>query len=156
MKKYIGVKVIEAKPMMRIGGVMYEMGDPIPRSGNREEGYFVKYDDGYTSFSPKNVFEKAYTDYHGTDNKVSQQDVDEMIISLKTHILDAKTMCVVATLKNGFTIVESSGCVDPQNFSVKIGEEICVGKIKDKVWFLMGFLLQCGAFGFIQEKGELK
>ncbi|MDL2186729.1 hypothetical protein P5706_21295 [Pseudomonas sp. ChxA] len=33
-------------------------GWPFPKDG--EEGYKVQYEDGYTSWSPKDVFEKAY------------------------------------------------------------------------------------------------
>lgn len=44
MKNYIGVKIIKAKPKKK----------------NGEDGYEVMYPDGYVSWSPKNVFEKAY------------------------------------------------------------------------------------------------
>jgi hypothetical protein len=47
------------------------------------------------------------------------------------------------TLINGFEITEASACVDPVNYDEKIGEEICLSKIKDKIWFLLGFLMQC-------------
>lgn len=61
MKKYIGTKIIEAVPAIRKGGKVYEEGQPIPRSMDpTEEGYKVRYPDGYESWSPKNVFEEAY------------------------------------------------------------------------------------------------
>nr|WP_325301903.1 DUF2829 domain-containing protein [uncultured Dysosmobacter sp.] len=64
MKRYIGTKIIEAVPAVRLGGTggeVYEEGQPIPRSmGLREQGYKVRYPDGYESWSPKNVFEEAY------------------------------------------------------------------------------------------------
>nr|DAZ57582.1 MAG TPA: Protein of unknown function (DUF2829) [Caudoviricetes sp.] len=61
MKKYIGTKLIEAAPAIRKGGKVYEKTQPIPRSMEREEdGYKVRYPDGYESFSPKQVFEEAY------------------------------------------------------------------------------------------------
>lgn len=62
MKKYIGTKSVEAVPM--------ELGEYINKSGRNpykdgarkddEQGYLVKYEDGYESWSPKDVFEKAY------------------------------------------------------------------------------------------------
>lgn len=64
MKKYIGTKEVEAMPMT--------LGEYINKSGrnpyandekmhwNNEEGYLVKYKDGYESWSPKEVFEEAY------------------------------------------------------------------------------------------------
>ena len=52
-----------------------------------------------------------------------------------------------AVLKNGFEIVESSSCVSPENYDEAMGREICMEKIKDKVWMLLGFLLQTAANG---------
>ena len=61
MQKYIGTKIIEAVPAIRKGGKTYEEGWPIPKSMDpTEEGYKVRYPDGYESWSPKDVFEEAY------------------------------------------------------------------------------------------------
>lgn len=61
MKKYIGTKIIEAVPAIRKGGKVYEDGKPIPKSMDpTEDGYKVRYPDGYESWSPKGVFEEAY------------------------------------------------------------------------------------------------
>ena len=46
MKKYIGIKQIEAEPMEKDG----------------KEGYRVQYPDGYVSWSPKEAFEEAYSE----------------------------------------------------------------------------------------------
>ena len=61
MEVYIGTKIIEAAPAIRKGGKVYDLTWPIPRSMEPEEqGYRVRYPDGYESFSPKAVFEAAY------------------------------------------------------------------------------------------------
>ena len=61
MDKYIGTKIIEAVPAIRKGGKVYEEGWPIPKSMDpTEDGYKVRYPDGYESWSPKGVFEEAY------------------------------------------------------------------------------------------------
>lgn len=44
MKNYIGVKVVKAEPREKDGKL----------------GYKVMYENGYVSWSPKDVFEKAY------------------------------------------------------------------------------------------------
>ena len=65
MKKYIGTKMIQAKPMNR-GEYNKYRGWEIPSNENpTDEGYLVKYEDGYESWSPKGVFEKAYREYAG-------------------------------------------------------------------------------------------
>lgn len=63
MKKYIGVKQISAKPMTM--GEAYENGllqknRTITENEKTLDGYYVEYDNGYVSWSPKDVFEKAY------------------------------------------------------------------------------------------------
>ncbi|MBQ2045541.1 MAG: DUF2829 domain-containing protein [Bacteroidaceae bacterium] len=65
MKQYIGTKVIEARPMNR-GEYNEYRGWPIPANENpADEGYLVKYPDGYESWSPKAVFEEAYRETDG-------------------------------------------------------------------------------------------
>ena len=61
MKKYIGTKIIEAVPAIRKGCRVYEKDRAIHMiMVPDEEGYKVRYPDGYESFSPKDVFEAAY------------------------------------------------------------------------------------------------
>lgn len=58
--RYIGVKVINARPMTR-GDYNNYRGWEIPKDENpADEGYLVIYPDGYESWSPKKVFEEAY------------------------------------------------------------------------------------------------
>lgn len=65
MKQYIGTKMIQAKPMNR-GEYNKYRGWEIPSNENpTDEGYLVKYEDGYESWSPKEVFEKAYRESYG-------------------------------------------------------------------------------------------
>lgn len=61
MEKFIGIKRIEAEPMTR--GAYNELrGWIMPKDENpADEGYIVKYSDGYVSWSPKQAFEEAYS-----------------------------------------------------------------------------------------------
>lgn len=64
-KKYIGTKVIQALPMNRKEYNTYR-GWTIPEDENPEdEGYLVKYSDGYISWSPKAQFEHSYKAFDG-------------------------------------------------------------------------------------------
>lgn len=66
MKKYVGTKMLEAKPMNR-GEYNRYRGWPIPQDENpADEGYLIKYHDGYESWSPKEVFEESYSEYDET------------------------------------------------------------------------------------------
>jgi len=60
MRQYIGTKLIEAEPMNR-GDYNRYRGWQIPQNENpTDEGWLVKYPDGYVSWSPAAVFEEAY------------------------------------------------------------------------------------------------
>ena len=66
MKKYIGVKEIEAQQLTKAGfkaitGKKHE----ITSEDNETEGYFIVYPDGYESWSPQDVFEAAYRETTG-------------------------------------------------------------------------------------------
>jgi hypothetical protein len=59
MKKYLGVKLIEAEPQKKNINIDRSVGDN-PEKFELQDGYKVVYEDGYESWSPKEVFEKAY------------------------------------------------------------------------------------------------
>ena len=152
MKKYIGCKLIEAEPMTR-GDYNKYRGRNITEDENPEEkGYLVRYPDGYLSWSPGTIFDKAYLEVD--DNKelpsgvsIGPKMVDEFISYTETSKLDDRTTLVRCVLRNGFVIVESSSCVDPKNYSVEIGYECCMEKIRSKIWELLGFMLQTAWHG---------
>ena len=137
MVRYIGTKLIEAIPAQKDG----------------EDGYKVVYPDGYISWSPTDVFERAYlplsiNTHLNTDKpSIGQEMVDDFIAHTEVQTLGDKTTVVRAVLRNGFEIVESSSCVSKENYSVDLGTQICMKKIKDKIWFLLGFLLQTAVHG---------
>ena len=152
MRKYIGCKLIKAEPMNR-GDYNEYRSWTIPANENpADEGYLLRYPDGYESWSPKYVFDSAYLTVD--DNKslpsgvsIGQKMVDEFISFTETKTMGNRTTVVRCVLRNGFEIVESSSCVDPKNYSEDMGHEICMGKIKDKIWELLGFLLQTAWHG---------
>jgi len=140
MDNYIGVKLIKAEPSTKDG----------------KAGYKVVYPDGYESWSPRDVFESGVLSAYlkvtpnpklKTNCSISQQMVDDFIKETEVITMGVKNTVVRAVLVNGFEIVESSACVDPANYDEQIGKEICLEKIKDKIWFLLGFLLQTGVGG---------
>lgn len=60
MKKYLGVKQIEAEPL-NLGDYNKFRGWKIPSNEDpKKEGYKIVYPDGHISWSPKEVFDKAY------------------------------------------------------------------------------------------------
>lgn len=153
MRLYIGTKLIEAEPANRVDGKIQPVDWPVPNDATVEKGYKVRYPDGYESWSPKAVFERDYlpisiNENLGTNNpSIGQQMVDDFISEVGVTTMGQKTTVVRAILRNGFEIVESSSCVSSENYSEELGAQLCMEKIKDKVWELLGFLLQTAGNG---------
>jgi len=126
MKKYIGVKLIEAEPENR--------GD--------EPGYRVKYSDNYESWSPKHQFERAYFCLaDGESNVITQEDVDAFVSVKCSHKLGDQTTVTLSSTLSKFDYVTSSACVDPDNYNQELGEQYAFNKARAKVWEHLGFVL---------------
>lgn len=69
------------------------------------------------------------------NRKIVQTEIKSIQLVGKMHTL------VAVRLENGFTIIETSTCVDPANYNEEIGVEVCLKKIHDKIWMLEGYLL---------------
>lgn len=140
---YLGVKLIKARKAWRINGsaIVYDMNRMVQHDDVVDEGYEVEYPDGYKSFSPKDVFEKAY--YQILDpTKISEGDVLGFMKQGYSLRLGEKTTAVLDTTITGFDTIGTSACVNPNNYDHAIGEGIARRDIKDKIWGHLGFVLQ--------------
>jgi hypothetical protein len=152
MKTFIGVGLVNAKPMTR-GEYNVLRGWELPEDEvGADEGYLVQRKDRTVTWTPKDVFDYGNYPIAGKNNTICQADVDNFIDSANANTIQVggedKTTFVTVVLKNGFVMHETSSCVDPKNYDEQVGSDICMAKIKDKIWFLLGFLLQSGVSGF--------
>lgn len=99
MKKYIGTKEIKAEPMNLGEFVKITGRNPYANASDMhaddEEGYIVEYEDGYRSWSPKDVFEKAY--------KVADTFIDRLHIErdeLSLRYMRAQGFCFSRKFKD--------------------------------------------------------
>lgn len=148
----IGIKMIEYFPLTKAEYNAYRGWDMPEGEDPNEEGYCVEYLDsdksnhpnhkGYISWSPKNVFDKAYLPI-ATAHTITKEDVEKFIGEKPKVIkLDEKTALSSAETRTGFVTHETSSCVDPANFSLEIGGNIATERIVDKIWGHLGFVLQ--------------
>lgn len=153
---YIGVKLIKARPAYRINGneIVYDLNrarnpndaieggyEVIYPDDAIEEGYEVIYPDNYKSFSPKDVFEKAYYMIL-SPNKIQEGDVLNFIKEGYSLRLGEKTTVVCDTTLTGFDTVGIAACVDPSTYDHDMGCGVARRDIKDKIWGHLGFVLQ--------------
>ena len=133
MDYYMGIKLVQAEPW--------------------DDGYRVIYPDDYERWFYKDAFESAYMKVTPNSSlktdkpSISQQMVDNFINKVEVTTMGDKTTVVRAVLANGFEIVESSSCVSAENYDETLGVQICMEHIKDKIWMLLGFLLQTAVHG---------
>lgn len=140
---YLGVKLIKARKAWRINGsaIVYDMNRMIQHDDVVDEGYEVEYPDGYKSFSPKDVFEKAYYMIL-SPNKIQEGDVLNFIKEGYSLRLGEKTTVVCDTTLTGFDTVGIAACVDPSTYNHDMGCGVARRDIKDKIWGHLGFVLQ--------------
>lgn len=140
---YIGVKLIKARPAYRINSneIVYDLNRVRNPNDAIEEGYEVIYPDNYKSFSPKDVFEKAYYMIL-SPNKIQEGDVLNFIKEGYSLRLGEKATVVCDTTLTGFDTVGIAACVDPSNYDHDMGCGVARRDIKDKIWGHLGFVLQ--------------
>ena len=97
MKKFIGTKQVSAEPMT-LGEFIEKTGrNPYANEpemhGDNEEGYIVEYEDGYMSWSPEAVFEKAYmeAETYVDRMRIEFNELRERMKKLKDFLLSEKS-----------------------------------------------------------------
>lgn len=118
-------------------------------------GYYVIYEDGYKSFSPKESFEKGYSRLRVLDDKdaqtlldaspgprVTKQQIESRIANVAYLIVpDTNVTICHIELDNGYSVRGESACVDARNFNKQLGEKYSYEDAFRKLWQLFGFLL---------------
>lgn len=101
MKKFIGTKVIMAEPMT-MTEVQKVLGRKLKPATVEEDGYLVEYMDGYKSWSPKSVFEKAYREV-GSVNFGGAIDLLKAGLAVRRKGWNGKGMFIVKQVPSHIT-----------------------------------------------------
>lgn len=73
---------------------------------------------------------------------VTEEDINALIQSEHYEKMGKKTTVCVLTLTNGFEIVGTSACVNPDTYKHEIGSKYARERAVAKVWELAGYELQ--------------
>lgn len=154
--KAIGIKIVELQPM-----TAKEANDKGYKIGNHsfeEEGYEVTYPDGYKSWTPKDVADAAYypLSKNNDGTKILKEDVENFITNVDVITIGEKTTVVNAHTRSGFNMVHHSSCVDPKNYSEKLGKQYAMKEVVDDLWAHLGFVLQWAKYGINVKPKESK
>lgn len=77
-------------------------------------------------------------------NRITKKQIDKIVKNSKVDVKTVFGKCTVVSMQlpNGFVLVESSACVDPENYDYNLGVQICKEKLINRVWELEGYRLQ--------------
>lgn len=134
MKSYIGVKIVKAEPQEKHGYPGYKV------------VYFNADGSGYTTWSPAEPFESAYFPLENP-NQIGLAEVEAFLLPAHDSRIDEKTTLVKQNTITGFVQYEVSSCVDPANYDHDFGVQLASKRIKDRIWPMLGFVLQWGKNG---------
>lgn len=140
--KAIGIKMVDLQPMTANEACIRNY--KTNGLDGSQEGYEVTYPDGYKSWCPKEVADKAYFKLSGDNNGdiILKQNVEDFIAEHTVSTIGSKTTLVHATTITGFELIDYSACVSPENYSQELGEKYAMENIVNKVWSYLGFVLQ--------------
>ena len=145
--KAIGIKMVELTAMTAAEALTkgYRVND---KSGDTL-GYEITYDSGYKSWSPKEVADAAYfiLDEKSDGSRILQEDVEKFITNVDVITVGDKTTVVNAHTLTGFDTVRHSSCVDPKNYSEKLGKKYAMEDVVKSLWAHLGFVLQWAKYG---------
>lgn len=74
--------------------------------------------------------------------KLTEADIDRVIVSSVMHRMTDRTTVCVLTLANGFEVLGQSACVDPAEYNQKDGEHWAYQSARGKIWELEGYRLR--------------
>lgn len=90
-------------------------------------------------------------------HKIPKERIDQIMEDSGYEVFDSalgSCTIVAMTLPNGYTLVESSGCIDPAEYDHDLGVELCKEALRRKVWQLEGYLGKQAFFEAQPEGGE--
>lgn len=143
--KAIGIKMVDLQPMTANEAI--EKGYKTNNYTGEEKGYEVTYPDGYKSWSPKAVADKAYfklADEHG--ETIKQEDIERFIAKESITTAGSKNTVVTLATITGFEANGISSCVKPENYDANIGKKFARPHAVDQIWAGLGFVLQWVTF----------
>lgn len=75
---------------------------------------------------------------------VSYEKIEKLMAEANINVTTffGKTTVVAVQFPNGFVITESSSCVDPRAYDKEEGKQICLKRIKERLWEMEGYFLQ--------------
>ena len=112
-------------------------------NSNKGQGYLVRNKEKDFDWVTKADFEKTYAFKLENGKSITDTDINSFITSVDFLQAGKNTMLARAILRNSGVLTESHSYLNPADFDKQEAISACLGKIHDKIRFLLTFLLQC-------------
>lgn len=124
MENYIGTKQLKAVEM-NLGDYNEKRGWTIPENEDpKREGYFVEYEDGYVSWSPKEVFEASYIQVKESGHETTAEAPHQVrVVDEATELLDKATK--LETFISSNTIFEGLDEAEKKRLRLQLSSMKC-------------------------------
>ena len=136
----MGVQLVQAEIAMKSEFMPVETEKDI-------EGYCIKNTNEWIS---KEEFEAIYLPLTRPDS-IMEPDLESFVGSMSEAFSvdepDNKTTMVRMETRTGYVDYATSSCVDPTNYNQDIGINNCLGELKNRLWPMLGFVLQWAKYG---------
>lgn len=86
--------------------------------------------------------ESTITDNRNKSTMITDDKISEVIEKVEYQRIGRKTTICCLTLKNGFEVIGTSACVDPENFNEELGKKYAYEVAKNDVKEFEGYRLQ--------------
>lgn len=123
--------VVNVTNVTEDGVISFAFGDDFVHMGVMSNGEF------------ENHFKKL-EDIKMAPPAITEESIGEIMESSDFEVFTSFDKCTIVScrLPNGFVVTESSACVSPEGYNEELGTNICLDKIKDKIWELEAYRLQ--------------
>ena len=140
-KQFLITEVVEAEEMSLSDYYQSEgLGNYFDNADKRV--YRIVHSDESVSMLPKNRF--LGQAYEIKNNSIPEKLVEDFIVEKNIYtktMFGKKTTVMEYKLANGFTGIESTSSVDDKNYSEEIGTNILLERVKNQIWYGLGFAL---------------
>ena len=93
------------------------------------------------------VFEKQFFNLVKDDNKITEEDVCNLVEFSNVHKTGETTAVITAKIVTGFEIVTTSSCVNPEDYDNDLGHKYGLKKVWPALYDFLGFIVQWGKEG---------
>lgn len=138
MSFYISTSIIEASLWCFNRDDYYKKGEdsgPGYRFWNNDRSKLV--------WVSQEEFERKHPIKLENDQTISNEDVDNFIVSFRSWRVDTNKLVMEASLSNGSFISESYSSFSEDDWDEEAAKSICMRRLYEKARFLLSFLLQC-------------